>query len=86
MSPVYIGTSGWSYKGWEKTFYPRDVPVSPPFRGKDPCPGRRRGPGPGDPTREQTGHYRDVPGKPHASSCLRGTSGSSRHREKLSDK
>jgi len=22
---VYIGTSGWSYKDWEKTFYPADV-------------------------------------------------------------
>src|SRR5947208_980115 len=22
---VYIGTSGWSYKSWDKTFYPRDV-------------------------------------------------------------
>ncbi len=24
---IYIGTSGWSYKSWEKTFYPTDVPV-----------------------------------------------------------
>ncbi len=26
MKPVYIGTSGWSYKGWEKVFYPADLP------------------------------------------------------------
>jgi uncharacterized protein YecE (DUF72 family) len=27
MQPrVYIGTSGFSYKSWDKTFYPRDVP------------------------------------------------------------
>ena len=26
MSRIYIGTSGWSYKSWEKCFYPRDVP------------------------------------------------------------
>ncbi len=26
MKPVYIGTSGWSYKGWEKTFYPLEIP------------------------------------------------------------
>jgi uncharacterized protein YecE (DUF72 family) len=26
MKPVYIGTSGWSYKGWDKTFYPADFP------------------------------------------------------------
>ncbi|MDB6109330.1 MAG: hypothetical protein JWR69_1080 [Pedosphaera sp.] len=26
MKPVYIGTSGWSYKGWDKTFYPAEVP------------------------------------------------------------
>jgi uncharacterized protein YecE (DUF72 family) len=25
MNPVYIGTSGWVYKGWEKTFYPEDI-------------------------------------------------------------
>jgi uncharacterized protein YecE (DUF72 family) len=25
---VYIGTSGWSYKGWAKTFYPPDLPAS----------------------------------------------------------
>jgi uncharacterized protein YecE (DUF72 family) len=23
---VYVGTSGWSYKAWDKTFYPREVP------------------------------------------------------------
>ena len=23
---VYIGTSGWSYKGWAKTLYPEEVP------------------------------------------------------------
>ncbi|MDX1951164.1 MAG: DUF72 domain-containing protein [Verrucomicrobiota bacterium] len=23
---IYIGTSGYSYKGWEKTFYPRETP------------------------------------------------------------
>jgi len=26
MSSIYIGTSGWSYKSWEKTFYPNPVP------------------------------------------------------------
>jgi uncharacterized protein YecE (DUF72 family) len=25
MNQVYIGTSGWVYKGWEKTFYPEDI-------------------------------------------------------------
>jgi uncharacterized protein YecE (DUF72 family) len=25
MTQVYIGTSGWIYKGWEKTFYPEDI-------------------------------------------------------------
>jgi uncharacterized protein YecE (DUF72 family) len=25
MNPVYIGTSGFVYKGWEKTFYPEDI-------------------------------------------------------------
>ncbi len=25
---VYIGTSGWSYKGWAETFYPSELPVS----------------------------------------------------------
>jgi uncharacterized protein YecE (DUF72 family) len=28
MSPVYIGTSGWVYKGWQKTFYPEDISAS----------------------------------------------------------
>ncbi|MDB6016732.1 MAG: hypothetical protein JWR19_1221 [Pedosphaera sp.] len=23
---IHIGTSGWSYKSWEKTFYPADIP------------------------------------------------------------
>ncbi|HWQ93136.1 MAG TPA: DUF72 domain-containing protein [Clostridia bacterium] len=32
MSRVYIGTSGWSYKGWEKTFYPEDVPRKDQFQ------------------------------------------------------
>jgi len=31
MGPVHIGTSGWSYKGWEKSFYPADVPASRHF-------------------------------------------------------
>ncbi len=31
MRHVYIGTSGWSYKSWEKTFYPDDVPVARHF-------------------------------------------------------
>ncbi len=31
MGEIYIGTSGWSYKSWEKTFYPEDVPVSRHF-------------------------------------------------------
>jgi uncharacterized protein YecE (DUF72 family) len=26
MKHVYIGTSGWSYKGWDKHFYPADWP------------------------------------------------------------
>jgi uncharacterized protein YecE (DUF72 family) len=26
MHQVYIGTSGWSYKSWDKTFYPHEVP------------------------------------------------------------
>src|SRR5437870_1284000 len=26
MSEVYVGTSGWSYKSWEKVFYPHDLP------------------------------------------------------------
>ena len=25
---IYIGTSGWIYKGWAKTFYPADIPAS----------------------------------------------------------
>jgi uncharacterized protein YecE (DUF72 family) len=25
---IYIGTSGWSYKSWAKTFYPADLPAS----------------------------------------------------------
>lgn len=28
---VYIGTSGWSYKGWDKTFYPKEIPKSAQF-------------------------------------------------------
>ena len=24
---IYIGTSGWSYKGWAEVFYPSDLPV-----------------------------------------------------------
>jgi uncharacterized protein YecE (DUF72 family) len=28
MHPVYIGTSGWSYKSWGNAFYPEDVPAS----------------------------------------------------------
>ena len=28
---ILIGTSGWSYKSWEKHFYPEDVPVSRHF-------------------------------------------------------
>jgi uncharacterized protein YecE (DUF72 family) len=28
---IYVGTSGWSYKGWQRTFYPRDVPVKRHF-------------------------------------------------------
>src|SRR5947207_2476123 len=31
MKQVYIGTSGWSYKGWEKTFYPRQTPAARHF-------------------------------------------------------
>lgn len=26
MDPVYIGTSGWSYKSWGNHFYPKEVP------------------------------------------------------------
>ena len=25
---IYIGTSGWIYKGWAKTFYPAEIPAS----------------------------------------------------------
>src|ERR1051325_4374347 len=32
MKHVYIGTSGWSYKGWEKTFYPKTIAVSNHFQ------------------------------------------------------
>jgi uncharacterized protein YecE (DUF72 family) len=28
MQGVFIGTSGWSYKGWDKTFYPKGWPKS----------------------------------------------------------
>ncbi|MDB6121436.1 MAG: hypothetical protein JWQ71_429 [Pedosphaera sp.] len=31
MKPVYIGTSGWSYKDWGKAFYPKEVPKSRQF-------------------------------------------------------
>jgi uncharacterized protein YecE (DUF72 family) len=26
VKQIYIGTSGWSYKSWENTFYPKDIP------------------------------------------------------------
>jgi uncharacterized protein YecE (DUF72 family) len=29
---IYIGTSGWSYKGWAETFYPPDLPASRQLR------------------------------------------------------
>lgn len=29
---VYIGTSGWVYKSWDKTFYPADAPKSHQFQ------------------------------------------------------
>src|SRR5438477_12465313 len=32
MSEVYIGTSGWSYKGWEKAFYPHALPKTQQFQ------------------------------------------------------
>ena len=32
MNKVYIGTSGWSYKGWEKAFYPHDLPKKQQFQ------------------------------------------------------
>ncbi len=31
MTRIHIGTSGWSYKGWEKTFYPKDVSAKEHF-------------------------------------------------------
>jgi uncharacterized protein YecE (DUF72 family) len=31
MEPVYIGTSGWSYKDWGKTFYPEKLPKKSHF-------------------------------------------------------
>jgi uncharacterized protein YecE (DUF72 family) len=31
MSNVYIGTSGWSYKSWDKAFYPQKIPKSRQF-------------------------------------------------------
>jgi uncharacterized protein YecE (DUF72 family) len=31
MEPVYIGTSGWSYKDWGKSFYPEEVPKGHQF-------------------------------------------------------
>jgi uncharacterized protein YecE (DUF72 family) len=31
MGNVYIGTSGWSYKSWEKAFYPQDIPKTRQF-------------------------------------------------------
>jgi uncharacterized protein YecE (DUF72 family) len=31
MERILIGTSGWSYKSWEKTFYPKGVPASRHF-------------------------------------------------------
>jgi len=31
VSDVHIGTSGWSYKSWEKCFYPEDVPTARHF-------------------------------------------------------
>jgi uncharacterized protein YecE (DUF72 family) len=32
MKHVYIGTSGWSYKGWQKAFYPEEVRVKDHFQ------------------------------------------------------
>lgn len=32
MNRVYIGTSGWVYKGWQKTFYPESVPQKDHFQ------------------------------------------------------
>lgn len=31
MSQVYIGTSGWVYKEWQKHFYPEDLPAKKQF-------------------------------------------------------
>jgi uncharacterized protein YecE (DUF72 family) len=31
MNKVYIGTSGWVYKEWQKHFYPEDVPAKRQF-------------------------------------------------------
>src|SRR3954463_6894193 len=31
MKRVYIGTSGWVYKEWQKHFYPEDVPAKRQF-------------------------------------------------------
>src|SRR3982751_3190064 len=31
MNHVYIGTSGWSYKTWEKAFYPQKLPKTRHF-------------------------------------------------------
>src|ERR1051326_4422921 len=31
MGNVYIGTSGWSYKSWDKAFYPKEIPKSRQF-------------------------------------------------------
>lgn len=31
MGKAYIGTSGWVYKGWEKNFYPADLPAKQQF-------------------------------------------------------
>lgn len=27
MSGLFVGTSGWNYKGWRETFYPAGVPA-----------------------------------------------------------
>ncbi len=31
MREIYIGTSGWSYKSWEKSFYPHTLPATRHF-------------------------------------------------------
>src|ERR1043166_1842204 len=31
MGRIWIGTSGWVYKGWAKTFYPEEIPASRQF-------------------------------------------------------